>query len=199
MMRTALVFLFLTCLSRFASAQENQVQAHQIWMAGIGAGASMGVNEDLSRPIVFQLRIEGIAYNGVTPGVSPEFGVTFLTLRSTMTGASTDYRTQMIAPDLRFRFSPFTTMAWFPYVDIGVGVVAYHVLDVPSASAPNAQLSDATLFIPMGIGLFHQLSDDIGVDLNIGGYPSIGDDLNPVHDGRPDGWWSGLMSLHYIF
>jgi hypothetical protein len=198
-MRIALVLIILTGLSRFVSAQENQVQPHQIWMAGIGAGAAVGINEDLSRPIVFQLRIEGIAFNGVTPGVSPEFGVTFLTLRSTMTGAPTDYRTQMIAPDLRFRFSLFSTMTWFPYVDIGVGVVAYHVLAVPASAAPNAQLSDATLFMPIGIGLFHQLSNNIGVDLNIGAYPSIGDNLNPVHDGRPDGWWSGLMSLHYIF
>ena len=174
-------------------------QEKQTWIAGVGFGEAFGVNEDPTKPLVLVGRAEAVAFNSIVPGVSPEFGISLFTLRSTFTGAPSDYRTQVIAPDLRFRFSPLTTPVWFPYLYGGAGMTIYDVLEVPPVASPSAKLSDATPFFTAGAGISHQIMEHIGVDLNFGAAVSISDDINPVHDGKPDGWWSGILSIYWIF
>ncbi len=181
------------------SSQVAIGQTEQIWIAGAGGGVAFGVNEDRSRPLVPLERIEAVAFNSVVPGVSPEFGIGYSVLRSDNTGNAFDYKTQLIVPDLRFRFSPLTTPEWFPYIYLGGGIVIYNVLEVPRAASGEARLSDAAPFFTCGAGLSHQLFEKIGIDLNFGPSFSMTDDINPVHDGKNDGWWTGLLSVYWIF
>ena len=192
----ALIYSFsLTALLIVPAMQIRAQDTHQTWAFGIGYGAMLGINESKNNAVVFEDRIEAIAFNGLTPGVSPELGLSFFTLHSKDTGTSTSYKTNMIAPDLRVRISYLASTKWFPYLNLGFGVALYDVVDKPSAAAPNAFLSDATLFLPLGLGLFHQFSDHLGIDVNVNLCPSLSDDINPVHDGRPDAWWSSSVSL----
>ena len=41
--------------------------------------------------------------------------------------------------------------------------------------------------------------DRFGNDLYIGASLALSDDINPVHDNRDDGWWSGIMSFIGFF
>ena len=179
---------------RTSSAQEGQT-----WIAGIGLGQAFGVNEDRTKPLVLVGRAEAVAFNSIVPGVSPEFGVSLFTLQSKNTGAPTDYRTQIIAPDLRFRFSPLTTLRWFPYLYAGAGMAIYKVLQVPSAVSPEASLSSAAPFLTAGLGISHQLMEHIGLDLNFGPSVALSGEIDPVHDNQDDGWWGGMLSIYWIF
>jgi len=192
--RTYLVLVGLTCFSQASLGQQGQT-----WIAGLGMGQAFGVNEDHSRPFVLVGRAEAVAFNSIVPGVSPEFGISLFTLESKNTGAPTDYRTQLIAPDLRFRFSPLTTLQWFPYLYGGAGMAIYKVLQVPLAAAPAAKLSNAAPFFTTGVGISHQITENIGLDLNFGASIALSDDINPVEDGIDDGWWSGVLSIYWIF
>ncbi len=185
------IFIWLPLTSR---AQQGQT-----WIAGLGMGQAFGVNEDHTRPLVLVGRAECVAFNSIVPGVSPEFGISLFTLQSKVTGGPDDYRTQIIAPDLRFRFSPLTSLSWFPYLYAGAGMAIYKVLQVPPAASPEASLSNAAPFFTAGIGISHQISDNIGLDLNLGPSVALSDDINPVHDGEDDGWWTGVLSIYWIF
>jgi hypothetical protein len=191
---TLLLFAGLLSIPRACFAQEKET-----WIAGLGFGQAFGVNEDPSRPLVLVGRMEAVAFNSIVPGVSPEFGISLFTLRSKTTTTPQSYRTQIIAPDLRFRFSPLTTPVWFPYLYGGAGMAIYDVLEVPPAASPAASLSDATPFFTAGAGVSHQIMEHVGVDLNIGAAVSLSDDINPIRDGKPDGWWSGILSIYWIF
>lgn len=191
---TLVLLAGLTSIPHLSYAQQGQT-----WVAGLGLGQAFGVNEDHTRPLVLVGRAECVAFNSIVPGVSPEFGISLFTLHSTNTGAATDYRTQIIAPDLRFRFSPLTTPLWFPYLYAGAGMAIYKVLQVPPAASPLAYLSSAVPFFTIGVGMSHQISENIGIDLNIGSAVALSDDINPVEDGEDDGWWNGVLSLYWIF
>jgi hypothetical protein len=184
----------LVWLPRISYAQQGQT-----WIAGLGMGEAFGVNEDHTRPLVLVGRAEAVAFNSIVPGVSPEFGISFFTLQSRTTGGPDDYRTQIIATDLRFRFSPLTTLRWFPYLYVGAGMAIYKVLQVPPAASQLASLSNAEPFFTAGVGISHQISDNVGIDVNLGPAVALSDDINPVHDGEDDGWWSGVLSIYWIF
>lgn len=190
--------IFLTVLT-FSLPASALAQQGQTWIAGLGMGAAFGVNEDLTRPLVLLVRAEAVAFNSIVPGISPEFGISIFSLRSSTTGGAYDYHTQIIAPDLRFRFSPLTSPFWFPYLFGGAGIAVYDVTQVPAVAAPSARLSDAAPFFTIGLGLSHELTPKIGLDINAGPAVSLSDDLNPVHDNKDDGWWSGVASLYWIF
>jgi hypothetical protein len=184
----------LICLPCVSHAQQGQT-----WIAGLGMGEAFGVNEDRTRPLVLVGRAEAVAFNSIVPGVSPEFGISIFTLQSRTTGGPDDYRTQIIAPDLRFRFSPFTTLVWYPYLYAGAGMAIYKVLQVPSARSQLASLSSAAPFFTAGIGISHQISENIGIDVNLGPAIALSDGINPVYDGQDDGWWDGVLSIYWIF
>ncbi len=177
----------------------SHAQQGQTWIAGLGMGEAFGVNEDHTRPLVLVGRAEAVAFNSIVPGVSPEFGISLFTLHSNATDGPDDYRTQLIAPDLRFRFSPITTLRWFPYLYGGAGMVIYKALQIPRAAAPEAKPSNAAPFFTAGIGISHQISENIGLDLNFGAAVALSDDINAVEDNQNDGWWSGLLSIYWIF
>ena len=189
--------VFLSALIWFP--RTTFAQQGQTWVAGLGLGQAFGVNEDRTRPLVLVGRAEAVAFNSIVPGVSPEFGISLFTLQSKVTGGPDDYRTQIIAPDLRFRFSPLTTLIWYPYLYGGAGMAIYKVLEVPPAVSQLASLSNAVPFFAAGIGISHQISENIGLDLNIGAAVALSDDINPVHDGEDDGWWNGMLSIYWIF
>jgi hypothetical protein len=190
-----LLVLYILLLLPYAS----HAQQGQTWVAGLGMGQAFGVNEDHTRPLVLVGRAECVAFNSIVPGVSPEFGISLFTLQSKVTGGRDDYRTQIIAPDLRFRFSPLTTLIWYPYLYAGAGMAIYKVLQVPLAASPEASLSNAAPFFTVGAGISHQISENIGIDLNIGAAVALSDDINPVEDGEDDGWWNGVLSIYWIF
>jgi hypothetical protein len=192
---TALILI--ACFILFPRA--SHAQQGQTWVAGLGMGQAFGVNEDHTRPLVLVGRAECVAFNSIVPGVSPEFGISLFTLQSKVTGGPDDYRTQIIAPDLRFRFSPLTTLIWYPYLYAGAGMAIYKVLQVPPAASPEASLSNAAPFFTVGVGISHQISENIGIDLNIGAAVALSDDINPVEDGEDDGWWNGVLSIYWIF
>ncbi len=190
-----LLVLYILLLLPYAS----HAQQGQTWVAGLGMGQAFGVNEDHTRPLVLVGRAECVAFNSIVPGVSPEFGISLFTLQSKVTEGRDDYRTQIIAPDLRFRFSPLTTLIWYPYLYAGAGMAIYKVLQVPLAASPEASLSNAAPFFTVGAGISHQISENIGIDLNIGAAVALSDDINPVEDGEDDGWWNGVLSIYWIF
>ncbi|HEY3875965.1 MAG TPA: hypothetical protein VGM92_10845 [Candidatus Kapabacteria bacterium] len=193
------MFRFFLILSLLALADAASAQEGQTWIAGYGMGAAFGVNEAVTKPLVLSGRAEAVAFNSIVPGVSPEFGISIFTIEGDPMGTPTHYRTQIIAPDLRFRFSPLTTITWFPYVYAGAGMAIYKVLEVPSAANPLADLSDGAPFFTLGIGVSHQIIEQIGLDLNIGAAEALSDDINPVHDSKNDGWWNSVLSVYWIF
>ncbi len=198
-MKVSLVLALVLIANIALTAQMAAAQEHQTWIAGAGFGGALGVNEAITKPLGLAVRAEAVAFNSIVPGVSPEFGLSFFTVRSHEPNPANDYRTQLLAPDLRFRFSPRTTPLWFPYFFAGGGMAIFNVLQWPAATSPAAHLSDAVPFFTFGLGISHQITEQIGFDLNAGAALALTDDINPLHDGRNDGWWSGIASLYWIF
>lgn len=167
---------------------------------GLGGGAAFGVNESEERPLGLDARLSLLYLNGLAPGLSLELGGGIVNLSSGKLDHFEDYETQIIPIDIRLRFAPFNKEHWSPYLYGGLGMGIYEVTEVPTYFRNNdADSSGADLYLTGGIGLFHKLSNNWALDLNIGGNRSFADNINPIPDDIVDGWWHGVVSIFYLF
>ena len=169
------------------------------WCVGLAGGGARGVNEDLHQAILPYVRIEGVAFSDTIPNASPAVGISLLSLSSKEQGEIYSYSTSIVAPDIRARFSPVHTAFWFPYVNLGFGVGFFHVTNKPPAIGSGAETDGSVVFFPIGLGVFHRLTDHVAADLNLSDQLTLSDDINPVHDGKYDAWWTMSVSLYFAF
>jgi len=192
------IYLFLLFIVLFSTGK-TLAQWDSKWGIGIGGGAAFGINEAVDRPLNMQARIYALWLNGIAPHLSGELGLGFTKLASGKVGGFSDYVTTLIPIDFRLRWAPLSSEDWQPYLYAGIGIASFNVGTVPPNVAADGKTSGTTPYIPLGIGLYHKLSDNWGIETHAGASPSISDDLNPVHDGRNDGWWEGLIGIVYHF
>ena len=189
-----IMLLGVVCTTGSASAQWESK-----WGIGIGGGAAFGINESVPRPLDAQARIYLLWLNGFAPHLSAELGAGFTKLTSGAVGGFSDYATTVIPIDFRLRLAPLSSEDWQPYIYAGFGIANFTVNTVPYNAAADAKTSGSTPYIPLGIGLYHKLSNNWGIELHAGASPSLSDDLNPAHDDKNDGWWNGLVGIVYHF
>ncbi len=185
----------------------------------IGGGFSYGVGESHpdDRAMNGQFRM-GFMY-AFSRGVAVELGGGYTVFSSTTLKDSLAYSTSAVPIDVRLKLSPFQVSPGVkPYVYVGLGRVSYTydrsiidssrwgtILRGPDGfnAIPNDRIADSTgtgaWYAPLGIGCYVKLSSRWGLDLNLGGHPTFNDDMQPLHDGLNDGYWSGTANLVYNF
>ncbi len=202
------IFLRLSALTliaflSFANRTNAQLPATQPpaaqWALGLGLGGSFGVNEAATRPIGPMGRIYGLWERGFGNYIWPEIGVGIENNQGNYGSGVLEYNTTMIPFDLRLRLMPIPDASWSPYLYGGFGGVNWKVNTIPVNEASNAKNSGVTGYIPLGIGLYHDMNTTWAIELSAGGNISFSDDLNPIHDGKNDGWWHGMLGLVYKF
>ncbi len=178
----------------------TNAQTSPSWVLGLGGGAAFGINEAVTRPLDPMGRIYALWQRGFGSYVSPEIGVGITLNSGNNDGAGlSKYSTTMIPFDLRLRLTPLVDAIWSPYIYAGVGGVNWNVKTVPFNEPSNAKNTGTALFLPLGIGLYHDINATWAIELSAGGNISFSDDLNPLHDGKNDGWWHGMLGVTYTF
>jgi outer membrane protein OmpA-like peptidoglycan-associated protein len=189
--------LFLLLFLVFAG--RSMAQWEPKWGIGIGGGAAFGINESVPRPLGPQARIYALWLNGFGAHLSGEFGLGYTNLTSGNVGGYSDYSTTLIPIDVRLRWAPLSSEDWQPYIYAGFGLTTFTVNTIPYNISPTGKTSGSSPYIPFGLGLYHKLNNNWGIEFHAGASPSFSDDLNPVHDDRNDGWWEGLIGVVYHF
>jgi len=93
------------------------------------------------------------------------------------------YSTKIIPIDLRLLIMPFDMKNWNPYLYGGFGMLNYTVGIKPIIASPNPVDAEGwTGIIPFGIGTEIKMSEDILVDLSVGGSFALKDNLNFYND-----------------
>ncbi len=176
----------------------SNAEAQSQWHIGIGGGAAFGVNEAVERPLGLAARVS-IVNNGVLGKYfTPEIGVGYLKLSSSNENRYNDFAATIIHPEFRMRINAVAMNEWAPYLYLSLGS-ALRSITIRSANAdPNVGNNGADITYGIGGGLYHRINDNIAVEANIGSYITSGDNINPSTDGKNDGWWQGLITLHYI-
>ncbi len=192
--------LLVLSLALFSTQTRAQSTPGSQWALGVGGGAAFGINESVNRPLDPMGRIYAIWQKGFGNYLSPEIGVgvTMISGANPPVGFS-DYKTTLIPFDLRLRLTPLADAAWSPYLYAGIGGVSFNVTQKPSNEAADGKNSGVSLYLPVGIGLYHDINATWGIELSAGGDISFTDDLNPAHDGKNDGWWHGMLGVTYKF
>lgn len=180
-------------------ATMSQAQNKPVFSVGAGAGLGFGVNESIDHTLGFGGRLSFLYIKGFGKYLSPEIGLNILSTSSSQTGRFSDYKTGIIAPDLRLLVTPFGLNHWTPYVFGAVGFALRNVSERPYNADPATDNSGGDMAFGGGIGLFHKLSTNWAVNLHIAGMTTTADNLNPAKDDQNDGWWQGMLNIHYIF
>ncbi|HET6513247.1 MAG TPA: OmpA family protein [Candidatus Kapabacteria bacterium] len=194
LLKYAGALLLAVALASPLSAQEKKT-----FSVGLGGGMAFGINESESRPLNFSGRFTLMYLNGFGKMLTPEIGVSMINLGSENIGGFSDYKTTIISPDFRLRLAPIGMNDWSPYIYALVGGAFRNVTERPFNADVDVENSGGDLTFGGGVGLYHQLSPNWAIDLNLGGNGSGGDNFNPVTDDQNDGWWQGLLNIHYIF
>ncbi|GIV51966.1 MAG: hypothetical protein KatS3mg038_2487 [Candidatus Kapaibacterium sp.] len=193
--------LALTCASAVLA------QNPQSWALSIGGGFVNGINEAVSRPLTGQFRA-ALLY-ATSRSVAIEAGGGYALFASSKLEQFRDYRTNAIPLDIRVRLTPFQFIGVKPYLYAGLGYVYYSYdpatirlggyRDAPPTARAEDSVSGAAPYAPLGIGLNVKLSNRWALDIALGGHPTFNDDMNPLHDGQNDAFWSGMLSFMYSF
>jgi hypothetical protein len=186
--------LLVLLISSTSLAQEKKALS-----IGVGGGMAFGINESESRPLNFSGRLTLLYLNGFGKYITPEIGVSMITLASETEGGFSDYKTSVISPDFRLRLAPMGLDKWSPYMYLLVGAAMRDVTVRPFNADTSIENSGTDMTFGAGVGLFHKFNSNWAMDLNIGGNGSGGDNLNPAFDDQNDGWWQGIFSIHYVF
>lgn len=189
-----LALITVVMISSLSLAQNKKV-----FSVGVGGGGSFGINESLDRPISYALRADLLWIKGFGNWISPEIGFTYFNNKSEDTGRFSDYDVTVFSPDLHLRVTPFGLNRWSPYVYGAFGLAMRSVDFRPYNADPTSTDSETDISFGGGLGLFHKLSKNWAVDLNLGGMTTNADNLNPAFDEENDGWWQGLLQVRYIF
>jgi len=166
---------------------------------GAGYGGAFGINESVEHPIGANFRFSLLYLRGLSPLLSLELGGGYIKLSSGEAETSSRYETSLIPLDIRLRYSPLKKSRWSPYLFGGLGIALFEVTTVPANKHPLADTAGGNLFIIGGVGLFHSFAANWAFDISLGASSTFEDDLNPAHDDQSDGWWHGLVGVHYLF
>lgn len=180
---------------------------------------AIGVQAGLLRPAnesAFQSRqtlsptfgVFGLFRNGLGAGISPELNIGFQGNQSKddqgFIGYQ-DYKSSVINADVRLRWYPLAQDSKFsPYLSAGVGLLlvtndkSFEQLVVKPSDLAD-RIDKAGIGIPITAGFTHNLTDNLGFDLNLGWTLSTTDNINPSQDGTNDGWFAGKVGLMYSF
>lgn len=104
------------------------------------------------------------------------------------------YKSEIIPVNLRFRIAPFDLKGWNPYLYLGGGIMHYSnkYPELSNVASPVDVKSDGwTGIFPLGIGTEIALSDNVLVDISLGGAFSSTTALNNYNDGND------LMDAYY--
>lgn len=186
--------LLLVLLTTSTYAQEKKAIS-----VGVGGGMAFGINESESRPLNFGGRFTILYLNGFGKYLTPEIGASMITLASEKEGGFSDYKTSIISPDFRLRFTPLGMDQWSPYFYGLIGGAMRDVTVRPFNADAAIENTGTDLTFGAGVGLFHKFNSNWAMDLNLGGNGSGGDNFNPAFDDQNDGWWQGFLSIHYVF
>jgi outer membrane protein OmpA-like peptidoglycan-associated protein len=172
------------------------MSAQSLWV-GANAGMSSSVTESPTRPFKFLPRINAV-YD-LNPEWSVEAGLTFGSIGSASPGQSVqwEFSANILASDVRARYAPLTISGWKPFVYGGLGVIASSTKDIPSNVQPTDALSSASMLIPVGLGVRKPISSRFDAELAVGTNMTLGDDLNPLRDGKNDAYWSIMVGVSY--
>ncbi|MBK9250036.1 MAG: OmpA family protein [Ignavibacteria bacterium] len=170
---------------------------------GIAGGLNFGINEGLTRP--GKLGFRAFALYSFNEYLDGEAGVSYLMSGTeTITGYS-DYKTTLLIPDIRLRFTPITFGTFSPYATAGLGLlnftgneVGFYPDDITKL-ATTEKKSGMGLAIPVGGGLYWQASKQVGLDINVTSHLSTTDEINPHVDGTNDGTWLAMLGITYNF
>ncbi len=183
----------------FLFAKNSYAQWEPTWSLGACVGGVTGINESVRQSMNPQFHVNALWLNGIAPHWSAEFDVGTGKIGSPQQGGFSEYSTSIVPIDLKVRFAPFDNTEWQPYFYAGIGFLSYSVNSTPQNISSDAKLTGTTAFLPVGIGLYHTLDKNWGVDINVGDHATFTDDLNPVHDGRNDGFWGFTIGISYSF
>jgi outer membrane protein OmpA-like peptidoglycan-associated protein len=152
----------------------------------------VGINEASQQNLNPHFRLYGVYDNAIAPQLSLEGGLGFAKL-SSLPNVYSAYSTTIFPIDLRVRYSPLNDPKLSAYLYAGFGIVPY------SVSSPSSGGSGVSGYVPVGIGISVPLTKVFTVDVNIGVNPSLTDKLNPVLDGRKDGFWGFNFGFTWTF
>lgn len=189
-----LALITLVMLSSLGLAQNKKT-----FSVGIGGGGAFGINESLDRPISYALRADLLWIKGFGDWISPEIGITYFNNKSEDTGGFSDYDVTVLSPDLHIRITPFGLNKWSPYAYGAFGMAVRSVDVRPYNADPESKDSETDIAYGGGLGLYHKLSKNWAIDLNLGGMTTNADNINPAKDIENDGWWQGLLQVRYVF
>ncbi len=172
---------------------------------GVAGGLNFGINEGLTRPGKPSFRLFGL-YN-FNDHLDGEFGVSYMMSGTETITRFSDYKTTLIIPDVRLRFIPFTIGAFSPYATVGIGLLSFNGNEVgfypqkvdTIETMVTGKKSGIGLAIPIGGGIYWQLSKQVGIDINVTSHLSTSDEINPHVDGTNDGTWVGMLGITYNF
>lgn len=166
---------------------------------GAGYGGAFGINESVEHPVGEHLRFTLLYLNGLSPTLSLELGGGHTSLSSGALETVSRYATSIVPLDIRLRYSLLKKREWSPFLFGGLGIALFEVTEAPQNKDPSADTAGGNLFVTGGFGLFHQFEANWAFDLTVGASTTFEDDLNPAHDKQYDGWWYGLIGIHYLF
>lgn len=196
-MKIKLSCFFFLVIAFFSN--HSYAQPDPSWNIGVGIGGIIGVNEAVHQSLNPQLHIYGLWLNGIAPHCSFEFGIGLTTIASSQQGGFSEYSTNLIPIDLRIRYAPLSSTEWQPYVYAGIGLLPYLVTSSPPNKSSDSKPSGTSVYLPLGIGIYHPFDKKWAVEASIGENPSFTDDLNPVHDDRNDAFWGFKIGVTYSF
>jgi outer membrane protein OmpA-like peptidoglycan-associated protein/opacity protein-like surface antigen len=192
MKRISLIALtVLTLLAGSAWAQSERSLRF-----GIGAGAGYGINEAKDRPV--DLYVRGLVRYPFSEMFTGEFSIGYLQNHGENTYYGEPYKTSLIPIEWHLLFSPISNTDWFPYVSVGAGLVSFNASTAPTKpveALKDSKNSGMAFFTPIGIGVEYTVSDHFSLDLHVAANPTFSDDINPLHDDKNDGYWTGGLTV----
>jgi len=101
-----------------------------------------------------------------------------------------EYQTTIIPLNLRLRVSPWDVPVWNPYFYIGGGIMKFDINTKPNAGVGGVPVEDNGWvgIIPLGLGAEFALTENVLIDVSLGGGISTSYDLDGYRSGADDIW-----------
>jgi outer membrane protein OmpA-like peptidoglycan-associated protein len=188
-MKYILTILIVLSLFTHSLLAQNE---HTGLSVGLGYGAMMGSNTELSSNLRFQGR--AFARYGFIEQFQVELGGGIGRI------SGDDFSTLVFPFDARLVFSPIYMENWHPFAYAGMGAMRYIVDVVPNSGLTNRTTSGWTSIIPFGIGFSYALTDQVAFE-GSGGYTLTGTDNLDVTttNSKKDNFWGFLFGLTLTF
>lgn len=172
--------------------------------AGLAAGASLPVNEDLEKRAFKFLNLRGMLRFNIADPLQLEIGGGMVPYEGGEGIEWGTYKTTVIPIDARLLFSPLDGEKFNPYIGLGAGITKYKVDTVPRWASKKAELDGIGFHTSLVLGLQFALGEKLILELQGGPTVVWNDNLNPTWDEEQggssnvnDGYWSAMLGLLY--